>query len=100
MKNVEGIETIFALSGGYIAPIFDGCLENEVRIIDIHHEQAAVMMARSWSVFKGRPGVCMVTGGPGFTNSLTGVVNAFMENVPVAIISGMVAIRDMDKGAL
>ncbi len=100
LKKVEGIDTIFALSGGHIAPIFDGCLDLGVRIIDVRHEQAAVMMAHSWSIFKGRPGVCLVTAGPGFTNSLTGVVNAYMENVPVVIISGMVAIRDLDKGAL
>lgn len=100
LKEVEGIDTVFALSGGHIAPIFDGCLDLGVRIIDVRHEQAAVMMAHSWSIFKGKPGVCLVTAGPGFTNSLTGVVNAFMENVPVVIISGMVAIRDLDKGAL
>lgn len=100
IKNVEGIDTIFALSGGHIAPIFDGCLDNEVRIIDVRHEQAAVMMAHAWSIFTGKPGVCLVTAGPGFTNSLTGVVNAFLENVPVVVLCGMVAIRDLDKGAL
>jgi len=100
LKEVEGIDIIFALSGGHIAPIFDGCLDNDVRIIDVRHEQAAVMMAHSWSIFSGKPGVCLVTAGPGFTNSLTGVVNAYLENVPVVIISGMVAIRDLDKGAL
>ncbi|RJP26436.1 MAG: thiamine pyrophosphate-binding protein [Actinobacteria bacterium] len=100
LKNVEDIDTIFALSGGHIAPVFDGCLDLGVRIIDVRHEQAAVMMAHAWSIFKGKPGVCLVTAGPGFTNSLTGVVNAYLENVPVVIISGMVAIRDLDKGAL
>jgi acetolactate synthase-1/2/3 large subunit len=100
LKDVEGIDVVFALSGGHIAPIFDGCLDNGVRIIDVRHEQAAVMMAHSWSIFKGKPGVCMVTAGPGFTNSLSGVVNAFMENIPVVIICGMAAIRDLDKGAL
>jgi thiamine pyrophosphate-dependent acetolactate synthase large subunit-like protein len=100
LKNIEGIDTIFALSGGHIAPIFDGCLDNDVRVVDVRHEQAAVMMAHAWSIFKGKPGVCLVTAGPGFTNSLTGVVNAFLENVPVVILCGMVALRDLDKGAL
>lgn len=100
LKNVEGIDTIFALSGGHIAPIFDGCLDNEVNVVDVRHEQAAVMMAHAWSIFKGKPGVCLVTAGPGFTNSLTGVVNAFLENVPVVVLSGMVPLRDLDKGAL
>ncbi len=100
LKNVEGIDTIFALSGGHIAPIFDGCLDHDVKVVDVRHEQAAVMMAHAWSIYKGKPGVCLVTAGPGFTNSLTGVVNAFLENVPVVILCGMVALRDLDKGAL
>ncbi len=100
LKKVEGIDTIFALSGGHIAPIFDGCLDHGVRIIDVRHEQAAVMMAHSWSIFSGKPGVCLVTAGPGFTNSLTGVVNAYLENMPVVVLSGMVPLRDLDKGAL
>lgn len=100
LKSVEGIDTIFALSGGHIAPIFDGCLDRGVRIVDVRHEQAAVMMAHAWSIYSGKPGVCLVTAGPGFTNSLTGVVNAFLENVPVVILCGMVALRDLDKGAL
>jgi len=100
LKNVEGIDTIFALSGGHIAPIFDGCLDHDVKVVDVRHEQAAVMMAHAWAIYKGKPGVCLVTAGPGFTNSLTGVVNAFLENVPVVILCGMVALRDLDKGAL
>ncbi|MDD3719595.1 MAG: thiamine pyrophosphate-binding protein [Actinomycetota bacterium] len=100
LKNVEGIDTIFALSGGHIAPIFDGCLDTGVRVVDVRHEQAAVMMAHAWSIYTGKPGVCLVTAGPGFTNSLTGVVNAFLENVPVVVLCGMVALRDLDKGAL
>ncbi len=100
LKEVEGIDTIFSLSGGHIAPIFDGCLDNGVRNIDVRHEQAAVMAAHSWSIYTGKPGVCLVTAGPGFTNSLTGVANAFLENVPVVVLSGMAPIRDLDRGAL
>ena len=100
LKEVEGIDTIFALSGGHIIPIFDECPDYDVNIIDVRHEQSAVMMAQAWSIFKEKPGVCLVTAGPGFTNSLTGVANAFMENAPVVVISGMAAIQDLDKGAL
>ena len=100
LKNVEGIDTIFALSGGHIAPIFDGCLDSGIKVVDVRHEQAAVMMAQAWSIFTGKPGVCLVTAGPGFTNSLTGVVNAYLENAPVVVLCGMVALKDLDKGAL
>lgn len=100
MKEVEGVDTVFALSGGHIAPIFDGCLDRGIRLVDVRHEQAAVMMAHAWSIFSGKPGVCVVTAGPGFTNSLTGVVNAYLEGAPVVVMAGMVSLRDLDRGAL
>ncbi len=100
LRKVEGIDTVFALSGGHIAPVFDGCLDQGVRIVDVRHEQAAVMMAHAWSVHSGKPGVCVVTAGPGFTNSLTGVVNAYLEGAPVVVMAGMVSLRDLDRGAL
>jgi acetolactate synthase-1/2/3 large subunit len=100
MKEVEGIDTVFSLSGGHIMPIYDGFMKHGVRNIDVRHEQAAVMAAHSWSIYTGKPGVCLVTAGPGFTNSLTGVANAFLENAPVVVMSGMAPLRDLDRGAL
>jgi acetolactate synthase-1/2/3 large subunit len=100
LKEVEGTDTVFSLSGGHILPIYDGCLDNDVRIIDVRHEQAAVMMAHAWSIYKGQTGVCMVTAGPGFTNALTGVANAYYENAPLVLICGRTAIREQDRGAL
>lgn len=100
VKEVEGIDTLFSLSGGHIMPIYDGLMKHGVRNIDVRHEQAAVMAAHAWSIYSGKPGVALVTAGPGFTNSLTGVANAFMENAPVVILSGMAPVRDLDRGAL
>jgi len=100
LKQVEGVDTVFGLSGGHIDRIFDGFYEYGVQLIDVRHEQAAVMMAHAWSIYKNEPGVCIVTAGPGFTNSLTGLVNAHMENAPVVMLSGMSPIRDREKGAL
>ncbi len=100
LKDVEGVDAVFALSGGHIAPVFDGCLDEGLRLVDVRHEQAAAMMAHAWSVFSGKPGVCLVTAGPGFTNSLTGVVNAATENVPLVVLCGMAPLQDLDRGAL
>jgi len=100
IKEVEGIDTVFSLSGGHIMPVYDGFLKQGVRNIDVRHEQAAVMAAQSWSIYTGKPGVCLVTAGPGFTNSLTGVANAYLENAPVVVLSGMAPLRDLDRGAL
>lgn len=100
LKEIEGIDSIFSLSGGHIMPIYDGCMDSDVSVVDVRHEQAASMAAQAWGIFKGKPGVCLVTAGPGFTNSLTGVANAFLENAPMVVLSGMCAIPDIDKGAL
>lgn len=100
LKEVEGVTTLFALAGGHIDRIFDGCLEHGIRIIDVRHEQAAVMMAHSWSLFRHQPGVCLVTAGPGFTNSLTGLVNAYLDNAPVVVLSGVAPVGDWERGVL
>ena len=100
LKDVEEIDTIFSLVGGHIDKIYDGCLEHDLKIIDVRHEQAAVMMAQAWAVYTGKPGTCLITAGPGFTNALTGIVNAYMENTPMVLISGTAPVRDWMKGAL
>jgi acetolactate synthase-1/2/3 large subunit len=100
LKEVEAVGAVFSLSGGHIDRIYDGFLEYGVRLIDVRHEQAAAMMAHAWSIYDGNPGVCLVTAGPGFTNTLTGIVNAYQENAPVVVISGSSAVRDRGLGAL
>ncbi len=100
LKEVEGADTIFSLSGGHILPVLDGCLEYGIKVIDVRHEQAAAMMAHAWSIYAGRPGVCLVTAGPGFTNTLTGVANAYHEGAPMVVLSGVGSLRELDKGAL
>ena len=101
LKEVEDVGAVFSLSGGHIDRIYDGIREfGGVRLIDVRHEQAAAMMAHAWSIYTGKTGVCMVTAGPGFTNALTGLVNAKQENAPMVLISGVSPIQDSDKGAL
>jgi acetolactate synthase I/II/III large subunit len=100
LKEVEGVDTLFSISGGHIMPILDGCLEHDIRVIDVRHEQAAAMMAHAWSIYTGKPGVCVVTAGPGFTNTLTGVANAYHEGAPMVVLSGVGSIRELDRGAL
>jgi len=100
LREMEGVEVVFGLCGGHIDRILDGLFEYKIRFVDVRHEQAAVMMAHAWSIYTGRPGVCLVTAGPGFTNALTGVVNAHLENAPVVVISGTAPLKDAGKGAL
>jgi len=100
LKEVQNINTVFALSGGHIGRILDGFTEYRIRAIDVRHEQAGVMMAHAWSIYTGVPGVCLLTAGPGFTNGLTGVVNAYLDNAPLVVLCGRSPIRDDLKGAL
>jgi len=100
LKEAEKVDTVFALSGGHIQRILDGFTEYGIRAIDVRHEQAAAMMAHAWSVYTGNPGVCLVTAGPGFTNALTGIVNAYLDKAPLVVLCGRSPLRDDIKGAL
>lgn len=100
LKEVEKVSTVFALSGGHIQQILDGFTAYGIRAVDVRHEQAAAMMAHAWSVYRQEPGVCLVTAGPGFTNALTGVVNAYLDNAPLVVLCGRSPLRDDMKGAL
>jgi acetolactate synthase-1/2/3 large subunit len=100
LREVEEVGAVFSLSGGHIDRIYDGFHEYRVRLIDVRHEQAAAMMAHAWSIYRDSPGVCLVTAGPGFTNTLTGIVNAYQENAPVVVLSGTSPLRDRGLGAL
>ena len=100
LREVEEVGAVFSLSGGHIDRIYDGFHEYGVRLIDVRHEQAAAMMAHAWSIYHGSPGVCLVTAGPGFTNTLTGIVNAYQENAPIIVLSGTSPLKDRGLGAL
>ena len=100
LREVEKIDIVFTISGGHIEQILDGFTEYKIRTIDVRHEQAAAMMAEAWSVYTGQPGVCLVTAGPGFTNALTGIANAFLDNAPLVVLCGRHPLRDDLKGAL
>lgn len=100
LKNVENIDTVFGISGGHIESILDSFTEYGIRAIDVRHEQAAVMMAQGWSVYTGKAGVCFLTAGPGFTNGITGIANAYLDHTPMVVLCGRHPLRDDLKGAL
>jgi acetolactate synthase-1/2/3 large subunit len=100
LKDVENVDTVFTISGGHIENILDGLNEYKIRTIDVRHEQAAAMMAHAWTIYKNEPSVCLVTAGPGFTNALTGIANAYLDNVPLVVLCGRHPLRDDLTGAL
>lgn len=96
----EGVRNLFTLSGGHIAPIYDGCVDEDIRIVDFRHEQAAAHAADGWARVTGRPGVAAVTAGPGVTDSLTGVTNALYADSPMLLLGGRAPLAEQRMGSL
>jgi acetolactate synthase-1/2/3 large subunit len=93
----DGIREIFTLHGGHLDAIYNACRDHNFRVIDTRHEQAAAHMADGWARTTGRPGVAVVTAGPGVTDAVTGVANAFMDSIPMILIGGRSPLADDDK---
>jgi acetolactate synthase-1/2/3 large subunit len=87
----EGVDTIFGLPGGAILPVYDPILDSSIRHILVRHEQGAGHMAEGYALATGKPGVAMVTSGPGATNIVTPIGNAHMDSTPLVVITGQVA---------
>ena len=87
----EGVDTIFGYPGGAILPTYDALMQNPaLRHILVRHEQGAAHMAEGYARVSGRPGVCLVTSGPGATNTVTGIADAYMDSTPMVVITGQV----------
>ncbi len=99
LKN-EGVDTIFTLCGGHIIDIYDGCLDEGIRIIDVRHEQVAAHAADGYARQTGRLGCVVTTAGPGCTNAVTGVATAFRSESPVLHIGGQGALTQHKMGSL
>ncbi|MCH8520878.1 acetolactate synthase 2 catalytic subunit [Glycocaulis sp.] len=87
----EGVTDVFGYPGGAIMPVYDALTGSSLNHILVRHEQGAALAADAWARITGRPGVCMATSGPGATNLVTGLANAFMDCVPMVAITGQVA---------
>lgn len=87
----EGVEVVFGLPGGAILPVYDPLLESSIRHILVRHEQGAGHMAEGYALATGQPGVAMVTSGPGATNIVTAIGNAYMDSTPLVVITGQVS---------
>jgi acetolactate synthase I/II/III large subunit len=87
----EGVEVVFGLPGGAILPVYDPILDSPIRHILVRHEQGAGHMAEGYALATGRPGVAIVTSGPGATNIVTPIANAHMDSTPLVVVTGQVA---------
>jgi acetolactate synthase-1/2/3 large subunit len=89
--EMQGVEVIFGLPGGAILPVYDPLIDSSLRHVLVRHEQGAGHMAEGYAHVTGRPGVAMVTSGPGATNIVTALCDAFMDSIPLVCITGQVA---------
>jgi acetolactate synthase-1/2/3 large subunit len=96
--KLEGVKNIFGLAGDHILPVLDVMADQDFRIIDTRHEQAAVHIADAWSRITEQPGVCMYTT-PGFANAIPGLTNAMHTEGPVISIAGCADAHDLGRGA-
>ena len=89
----EGVDTIFGYPGGAIMPVYDTLMDHadEINHILVRHEQGATHAAEGYARASGKTGVCLVTGGPGATNTLTGIADAMLDSTPVVVIAGQIA---------
>lgn len=100
----HGVSHLFTLCGGHIQAIYDGCLDEGIRVVDTRHEQTAGHAADGYARVTGKPGVCAVTAGPGVTDVVTAVANAQRAGIPMIVFGGagpkilcdMGSLQDMD----
>ncbi|ACV21267.1 Acetolactate synthase large subunit [Slackia heliotrinireducens] len=88
--EAEGVETIFGYPGGTVIDIYDALYDSKIKHVLARHEQGACHMADGYARSTGRPGVCLVTSGPGATNVVTAIATAFLDSIPLIVITGQV----------
>ncbi|GAA4920763.1 thiamine pyrophosphate-binding protein [Streptomonospora salina] len=98
--KAEGVDVIFTLCGGHIIDIYDGCADEGIDVIDVRHEQVAAHAADGYARVTGKPGCAVVTAGPGTTDSVTGIANAYRAESPVLVIGGQGALSQHKMGSL
>ncbi len=97
--EMEGVDVMFGLPGGAILPVYDPIIDSSIRHILVRHEQGAGHMAEGYAHVTGRPGVAIVTSGPAATNIVTPLCDAYMDSVPLVVITGQVAYSSIGSDA-
>ncbi len=95
----EGVDYVFAYSGGAAMPIFDALYDSKIRLVQVRHEQGATHMADGYARATGKPGVVLVTSGPGATNTVTGCLTALMDSSPMIVLCGQTISPMLGKDA-
>ncbi|HCF71844.1 MAG TPA: acetolactate synthase large subunit, partial [Syntrophomonas sp.] len=97
--QAEGVDTIFGYPGGVVLPIYDALYNSDIRHILARHEQGAAHAADGYARATGKVGVCLATSGPGATNLVTGIANAYMDSIPMVAFTGQVVSSQIGRDA-
>ena len=95
----EGVEVVYGYSGGAAMPLFDALVDSKIKFVLVRHEQGATHMADGYARATGKPGVVLVTSGPGATNCVTGLLTALMDSVPMIVLCGQTITSMLGKDA-
>ena len=98
--RAHDVDTVFTLNGGHLWPLYDGCVQEEVRLVDTRHEQTAGFAAEGWAKVTRRVGVAALTAGPGVTNGVSAITSAWMNGTPVFVIGGRAPVGRWGQGSL
>jgi acetolactate synthase I/II/III large subunit len=100
VSKAYGVETMFTLSGAHVFPLYDGAVHEGMRILDVRHEQSAVFAAEATARLTRKPGLAVLTAGPGITNGVSGVASAHFNGSPVVVMGGRAPQSRWGSGAL
>ncbi|MEO3862288.1 acetolactate synthase [Acrocarpospora sp. B8E8] len=100
VSQAYGVDTMFTLSGGHVFPLYDGAVHEDMRILDVRHEQSAVFAAEATARLTRKPGLAVLTAGPGITNGVSGVATAHFNGSPVVVLGGRAPASRWGSGAL
>jgi acetolactate synthase I/II/III large subunit len=98
--RAQGVTALFTLSGGHVFPIYDGCLEDGIALVDVRHEQTAAFAAEGWAKVTRTPGVCALTAGPGVTNGMSAIASASQNDSPMLVLGGRAPAYRWGQGSL
>jgi acetolactate synthase-1/2/3 large subunit len=96
----EGVDVVFTLSGGHVMPVYEGCRQEGVRVVDVRHEQSAAHAAEAWGRVRRAAGVALVTAGPGVTGTVTAVAACHVAQTPIVLLGGARPLAQAEWGAL
>ncbi len=98
--SAAGVSKLFTLSGGHIFPLYDGCLDQNIEIVDVRHEQTAAFAAEGWAKITREPGICALTAGPGVTNGMSAITGACENESPMVVFGGRAPAYRWGQGSL